>query len=115
MTLLTITPLSTGASLVAFTQPSLDAGNVKAFRAAIAGAIRASDTLLLDMRGLDCVDSCGLGALLSCLRGMDDKNGQLRLFGLSQPVLTLLELARMQRLFAIYDSQTQAQNDLTAA
>jgi anti-sigma B factor antagonist len=103
MNLLT-TSVAPATTLIAFSQDSLDAGNVGAFRESIAPAILTSDTLLLDMSKLSFVDSSGLGALLSCLRSMNGKNGKLKLFGITKPVMALFELVRMHRLFSIYDT-----------
>ena len=102
-------------TLVTFAQENLDAGNVKEFHDAIHEAVNASHTLLLDMACLTFVDSSGLGALLSVLRSMNGKNGQLRLFGMTRPVTALFELVRMHRLFAIFATREQALEDLAAA
>lgn len=109
---LDITPLNATTALVSFQLETLDAGNVNEFREAISPAIDGSDLLLLDMQGLAFIDSSGLGALLSCLRRMHAKNGKLALFGLNRPVIALLELVRMHRLFSIYASRTEALDEL---
>jgi anti-sigma B factor antagonist len=94
---------------------NLDAGNVKGFRTAIEAVASTHDTLLLDMSRLNFVDSSGLGALLSCLRTMKGKKGQLLLFGMTKPVRALFELVRMNRIFNIYNSQEEALAELAAA
>lgn len=103
------------AVIVSFPTDHLDAGNVKDFRAAIQLLAEANDTLLLDMSGLAFVDSSGLGALLSCLRAMNGKRGQLHLFGMTKPVRALFELVRMHRIFSIYNSEQEALGELKAA
>jgi anti-sigma B factor antagonist len=112
---LLVTNLSPMCAVVSFSVEHLDAGNVKAFRDAIAPAMLASDILLLDMSALNFVDSSGLGALLSCLRSLNGKNGQLKLFGVSKPVMALFELVRMHRLFSIYNNQQEALDDMPSA
>lgn len=109
-----INNLSPSITSVAFAEESLDAGNVKNFREEIASAILSSDTLMLDMSNLNFVDSSGLGALLSCLRSMNSKDGQLKLFAITKPVMALFELVRMHRLFSIYATQEEAQQDIPA-
>ena len=104
-----------GTAIVAFPVDHLDAGNVKDFRTAIQTVADANDTLVLDMRRLTFVDSSGLGALLSCLRAMKGKKGQLLLFGMSKPVRALFELVRMHRIFSIYNSQEEALAEVAAA
>ena len=104
-----------GAAIVSVPTDHLDAGNVKDFRAAIQAVAEAHDTLVLDMRRLNFVDSSGLGALLSCLRTMNGKRGQLLLFGMAKPVRALFELVRMHRIFSIYNTQDDALLELKAA
>jgi anti-sigma B factor antagonist len=104
-----------GTAIVSFPTDHLDAGNVKDFRAAIQAIAEAHETLVLDMSRLTFVDSSGLGALLSCLRTMNGKRGQLLLFGMAKPVRALFELVRMHRIFSIYNSQDEALMELKAA
>ena len=104
-----------GATIVALPTTHLDAGNVKEFRAAVLAVAEASYVLAIDMRSLTFVDSSGLGALLSCLRAMNNKRGQLLLFGMAKPVRALFELVRMHRIFSIYNSQDEALMELKAA
>jgi anti-sigma B factor antagonist len=101
--------------IVSFKQDSLDAGNIKEFREQINPWLTNSQIVYLDMSKLNFVDSSGLGALLSCLRSMNNKNGQLRLFGVSKPVLALFELVRMHHIFSIYASLSEAQGEQQAA
>ena len=104
-----------GTAVVSFTVDNLDAANVKSFRTAIESVATTHDTLLLDMGRLAFVDSSGLGALLSCLRTMKDKKGQLVLFGMTKPVRALFELVRMHRIFSIHTSREEALAELAAA
>ena len=102
-------------AVVSFPVPNLDAGNVKEFRAAIGAIADTHTTLVLDMSRLTFVDSSGLGALLSCLRTMKGKNGQLLLVGMTKPVRALFELVRMHRIFSIYNSLSDALEEAKAA
>lgn len=94
--------------IVTIGSENLDAGNVKTFKEQIAPTLNEFGTVLVDMSQLTFVDSSGLGALLSCLRTMNNKNGQLKLFAMAKPVLALFELVRMHRIFAIYNSRDEA-------
>ena len=104
-----------GTAIVSFPVDNLDAGNVKDFRAAIDAVAATHDALVLDMSRLTFVDSSGLGALLSCLRTMKGKKGQLLLFGMTKQVRALFELVRMHRIFSIHNSQEEALAELAAA
>ena len=86
----------------------LDVGNSKSFREALQPVLEENATVLLDLSEVDFIDSSGLGSLLSCLRTMNAKDGDLRLFGMRKPVQAMFELVRMHRLFAIYDTEEEA-------
>jgi anti-sigma B factor antagonist len=109
---LVITSVSPKSTLISFSNESLDAGNAKAFRDEIAPVLETADTLFLDMSRLSFVDSSGLGSLLSCLRTMNAKEGSMRLFGITKPVMALFELVRMHRLFSIYLTKEDAEQDI---
>lgn len=94
--------------LVTINSENLDAGNVRVFKEQITPLINEYGAILLDMSQLTFVDSSGLGALLSCLRTMNNKNGQLKLFALAKPVQALFELVRMHRIFSIYNNRDEA-------
>jgi len=90
----------------------LDVGNSKSFREALQPVLEENATVLLDLSEVDFIDSSGLGSLLSCLRTMNAKDGDLRLFGMRKPVQAMFELVRMHRLFAIYDTEDEARATL---
>lgn len=99
---------SATTAVVGFAVDNLDASNVKPFKQAIEPVLESHHLVLLDMSALKFVDSSGLGALLSCLRVMTNKDGELRLFAMTKPVRALFELVRMHRVFGIYESEQDA-------
>jgi anti-sigma B factor antagonist len=86
----------------------LDASNAGEFKRDIAPVLQDNTKLVLDLSKLSFVDSSGLGALLSCLRQLTAKRGDLKMCGMSKQVRALFELVRMHRIFDIYDTQEQA-------
>ena len=86
----------------------LDASNAAAFKEVIQPQLDNHALAVVDMSSLKFVDSSGLGALLSCLRSMNNKEGQLKLIGLTKPVRALFELVRMHRIFSIYNTMDEA-------
>lgn len=106
---LDVTQLDTTTVLIGFSTETLDAANVKLFREAMQPVTTAWSNVIIDMSRLNFVDSSGLGALLSCLRAMNTKEGQLALFGMTKPVKSLFEMVRMHRIFTIYNSREEAQ------
>jgi len=87
---------------------ALDARNAEQFRDSVRPIISSHSKIVLDMSQIRFVDSAGLGALLSLMRGLASQNGQLRLVGLQDEVLTMFRQIRMNMVFEIYDSVQQA-------
>lgn len=86
----------------------LDAGLTEEFRRDIAPILDANQKVLFDMSGLRFVDSAGVGALLSCLRRLSGAGGDLKLFGLSKPVRAIFDMARMHRIFDLFETKEEA-------
>jgi anti-sigma B factor antagonist len=64
--------------------------------------------IVIDLGEVKYVDSAGLGALIRCYKRCTTAGGELRLAGVSARLRTLLELARLGDLFAIFDDVTEA-------
>ena len=60
------------------------------------------------LKNVKFVDSSGLGTLLSCLRVLRARDGDMKLYGMNKQVKALFELVRMQRIFNIYDTAEEA-------
>ena len=86
----------------------IDAGNAGEFKRDIAPILQANPKLVLDLSRLIFVDSSGLGAMLSCLRQLTARSGDLKLCGMSKQVRALFELVRMHRIFDIYGTREEA-------
>ena len=70
--------------------------------------LEAHAQVIFDLSRLEFIDSSGLGALLSCLRQIQARDGDLKLCGMAQPVRALFELVRMHRIFHLFDTQAAA-------
>lgn len=86
----------------------LDVSNAGEFKRDIAPVLQANTRLVLDLSRLRFVDSSGLGAMVSCLRQLSAKSGDLKLCGMSKQVRGLFELVRMHRIFDIYGTKEEA-------
>ena len=87
---------------------NLDAGNAKDFRDKIQPHPDQHALIIIEMQAIKSVDSSGLSAMLYCLRNMNNKQGQLKLAGLTKPVRALFELVGMHRIFSIYNTREEA-------
>ncbi len=86
----------------------LDASNASELKRDIAPALQANTRLVLDLSRVRFMDSSGLGAMLSCLRQLSAKKGDLKLCGMSKQVRGAFELVRLHRIFDIYASKAEA-------
>lgn len=89
---------------------ALDAGNAPAFKEQMSSAIEANARVVLDVSSLEFLDSSGLGVILSCLRQLTAKGGDMKLCGMTKPVRALFELVRMHRIIEVYNTQEEAEN-----
>lgn len=82
--------------------PEISAPNASRFRDDVRGAVTAHHHRLeLDMSGTMFIDSSGLGALISIHKLLCSHGGMLCILNPTSPVLQILELTRMNRLFEI--------------
>jgi anti-sigma B factor antagonist len=86
----------------------LDASNAGEMKRDMSPVLEANKKVVFDLSRLRFVDSSGLGAMLSCLRQLSGRGGDLRLAGMSRPVRALFELVRMHRIFDIYGTKEEA-------
>ena len=81
------------------------------FRTALLEVIDAGHhRLVIDMGDVHFVDSSGLGALVSALKTLRllKRDGDIRLANVQPPVVALLEIIRLHRVFSSYPSVDQA-------
>jgi len=58
-------------------------------------------SLVIDLEGVDFLDSSGLGALVAGLRKAKEKRGEIKLSGLRPDVRSIFDITRVARLFHI--------------
>ncbi|MBZ5507976.1 MAG: STAS domain-containing protein [Acidobacteriia bacterium] len=106
---------SDGVAIAVVPIDELDASNVGEFKRDITPLLQSETKLVLDLSQLRFIDSSGLGAMLSCLRQLSAKGGDLKLCGMSKQVRALFELVRMHRIFDIYPAREGAIHAFQAA
>ncbi len=67
--------------------------------------------IVLDLSGLDFLDSSGLGAIISMRKSAGDK-GQVVVCGIHDSVKRLFELTKMDRVFRVYSNSVEAEKAL---
>jgi anti-sigma B factor antagonist len=93
------------------TQTRLDAKIALNFKEEMTTLINEGNTkIILDLSGVDFVDSSGLGAIVTCLKVLGRK-GDLVISGVKNDVMTMFVLTRMDRVFQMFptiDDATKA-------
>ena len=100
-----------GAAVVRPGGTRVDLEVASEFRTALLQVIeRGHHNLVVDMGGVHFVDSSGLGALVSALKTIKllKGDGDIRLANVQPPVVALLEIIRLHRVFSSYPSVDQA-------
>jgi anti-sigma B factor antagonist len=72
-------------------------------------AIRAKkESILVNLKGVDYVDSSGLATLVEVLKNLRVYGGKLKLSNLSSKVMGLFEITKLTTLFDISDDESTA-------
>lgn len=64
--------------------------------------------VILDMGGVNYIDSSGLATLIEMLRRMKKYDGKLRLCNLSDKIRSLFEITKLTKLFEMFNSEAEA-------
>lgn len=88
--------------------PDLDAANAREVRESLWAAIKGEPRVLLDMSGLQFIDSSGCGVLLSILRDVRAAGGDARMFGVTPTVDELFTLIHMYRMYEAHPTRDAA-------
>lgn len=71
--------------------------------------------IILDLSDVQFVDSSALAVLVRGMRSCRERNGELLLCGLRQPVSAIFELTRMDRAIRIFRDELSARTALIGA
>jgi len=64
--------------------------------------------VVVDLTDVQFLDSTALSILVQGMKRSRERNGELRLCGLQQPVRMIFELTRLDRVFEIFPSEEEA-------
>jgi len=73
-------------------------------------AAAGKNQVVLNMAGVDHIDSSGLGTLVMCHTTLNRAGGGLRLYNLTTRSLQLLVLTKLATIFELFDDQANAVN-----
>ena len=84
---------------------------VSAFRVAFEKiAIQPGARLILNMEGVDYVDSTGLGALVMCASRFRDSGGVAKLVNVNRRNIELMIMTKIDTIFEVFADETDAVN-----
>jgi anti-sigma B factor antagonist len=66
--------------------------------------------LILNLKGVDYIDSTGLGALVMCSTSIRKAGGAVRLVHLNRRNMELLVMTKIDTIFEAFDDETEAVN-----
>ncbi|HUD72796.1 MAG TPA: STAS domain-containing protein [Dongiaceae bacterium] len=87
---------------------TLGSGDLE-LRKAVQEQIDAGNTnIILNMQGIDYIDSAGLGELVACKKRASAKGGNVKLVMPSESVYKVLSIVSLHLVFEIFDSEVKA-------
>lgn len=86
----------------------LDASNAEDFQREMAPVYGDTNKVVLDLGPVQFVDSRGCGAILSCLKNVTSKGGDLKLCQVNKAVRNVFELIRLHRICEILNTREEA-------
>ncbi|MEI6043553.1 MAG: STAS domain-containing protein, partial [Chloroflexota bacterium] len=66
------------------------------------------NSVLVDLHQVEFIDSVGISALVSGLKQMRSRGGDLKLIGLQSSARAIFELMMLDKVFEIYNSEEEA-------
>ena len=68
------------------------------------------ESLIIDMKGINYMDSSGVGALVAGQKKVKTQGGKFSLVNINEDVMNILKLATLDQFFTIFESELEIQN-----
>jgi anti-sigma B factor antagonist len=98
-----------GASIVAFTG-EVDLESSPAAREILLKCLESTSKVIVDLSEVTYIDSSGVASLVEALQAAKKNGSQFSLAATSEPTRRVLELARLDKVFTLYDSVDEGLN-----
>lgn len=95
-------------------QGKLDGINGAKLKQQVIDLAHQVDVVLIDLSGVDFLDSAGLGALVNALNVLKLSEKQLCLCSLGAQVSMILQLTKMMQVFQVFTNRTDFEQSLSA-
>lgn len=97
-----------GQAIVVDLQGGIDITNSTELRSALFDALSANARLVVNMTGVNYMDSSGIASMVEVLKKTRDLKKQLVLFGLGPSVHAVLRMTHLLGMFQVVDNEEQA-------
>ena len=90
----------------------IDMATAPRFRQRLLAVISAgAQNVVIDLSGVDFIDSTGLGVLMGAAKRVRSAGGDIRLVMAGSRLAELIELTRLDRVLDVFDSVSEATQD----
>ena len=90
----------------------IDMATAPRFRQRLLAVISAgAQNVVIDLSGVDFIDSTGLGVLMGAAKRVRSAGGDIRLVTAGSRLAELIELTRLDRVLDVFDSVSEATQD----
>ena len=93
-----------GKAVVAAFSGDIDFNSSPDVRKVLLDVLAGGTDVVVDMGNVRYIDSSGVASLIEAYQGAKSAGVQFVLANVSRPALRVLQLARLEKVFAIYDS-----------
>src|SRR5215469_11836565 len=69
---------------------------------------RGAKLILLNLRGVPFIDSCGIGELVTSFTSVRRQGGELKLVNLEKKVHGVLQISKLHTIFEVYEDEAAA-------
>jgi len=96
--------------VITIPEDKLDASNASNTKTQMAALYTSYQLprVVLNLEKLIFIDSAGIGTLISFVKSLREKGGDLKLASMTKPVRSIFELVRLHKLFESYPSDKDA-------
>jgi anti-sigma B factor antagonist len=106
---LEITPQMVDGILVLHLEGELDTYNCGQLRSGVVEQVeQGHNQIIVDMSGVEYIDSTGLGSLVGGLKRVSERGGAMRIVCNNPQILKVFEITGLNKVFAIYRTRDEA-------
>ena len=95
-------------TVITLTQPTVEANNVPPLWDEIQKSLADTSHLIIDLSRVEFIDSTGCGIFPNCIKHLNEKEGELKICGLSDKLSALFRLMAFDRLMDILATREEA-------